>query len=175
MQPEFIFGSTTANSQQNNIFVGLMLLVAMGHALNMNFIHSLSKTINPFVNIFYTHVSLVFLNSFMCNLYPETPHLQGTLLGFAILLCALLITNLFTQYGIILANSIKPPSQVMPFGYVSVLLGFCADVYLFDTKFGILSIIGMILTSCGLLSGFLLATRSQPKEEKGSLGKIVEK
>ena len=63
-----------------------------------------------------------------------------------------------------LANSIKSPSLVMPLGYVGVLVGFTADIYLFGTTFTLLPIVGMILTSIGLLSGYLVNT-SKEKEE----------
>lgn len=45
---------------------------------------------------------------------------------------------------------------MMPFGYVGVATGFLADVYLFGISFTFLSVLGVFLTSGGLLSGFLL-------------------
>ena len=45
---------------------------------------------------------------------------------------------------------------MMPFGYVGVATGFIADVYLFGISFTFLSVLGVFLTSGGLLSGFLL-------------------
>ena len=51
----------------------------------------------------------------------------------------------------------------MPFGYVGVLVGFAADVYLFDTEFTLLPILGMILTSIGLLSGYLVNNGKENK------------
>ena len=53
----------------------------------------------------------------------------------------------------------------MPFGYASVIVSFWADVYLFDTVFSALPIIGMILTSAGLLSGYLKETNQQTDEK----------
>ena len=55
-----------------------------------------------------------------------------------------------------MANSLKKPSVMMPFGYVGVATGFLADIYLFDTSFTLLTFMGVVLTSGGLLSGFLL-------------------
>ena len=45
----------------------------------------------------------------------------------------------------------------MPLGYVCVIIGFLADVYLFDIDFGVLPILGILLTSAGLLSGYLVS------------------
>jgi hypothetical protein len=45
---------------------------------------------------------------------------------------------------------------MMPFGYVGVATGFIADIYLFDISFGFLAVVGIFLTSGGLLSGFLI-------------------
>ena len=43
----------------------------------------------------------------------------------------------------------------MPLGYASVVVGFWADVYLFGIEFTTLTVVGMFLTSAGLLSGYL--------------------
>ena len=43
----------------------------------------------------------------------------------------------------------------MPFGYVSVVAGFLADVFLFKTQFQFLAVVGMIFTSVGLLGEYL--------------------
>ena len=52
---------------------------------------------------------------------------------------------------------------MMPFGYVGVATGFIADIYLFDVSFNLLAVLGIFLTSGGLLSGFLLQ-----KEQKST-------
>ena len=44
----------------------------------------------------------------------------------------------------------------MPFGYVGVLISFLSDTIFFKIEFDFLSIIGMILTSVGLLSKYLI-------------------
>ena len=55
-----------------------------------------------------------------------------------------------------MANSMKKPSVMMPFGYVGVATGFLADVFIFDTSFTFITFMGVLMTSGGLLSGFLL-------------------
>ncbi len=66
------------------------------------------------------------------------------------------VSGFFAQNLIVLANTFKKPSTMMPFGYVGVATGFLADVYLFDISFTFLSVLGVFLTSGGLLSGFLI-------------------
>ena len=134
----------------------MTLVVAFGHAMNMHYIHSLAKKVNPFVNMWYSHIGFLFANSLMSNIYPFKLEQEGVILSLLLLIVLISIATVITQYGIILANSIKAPPLVMPFGYVSVLVGFCADVYLFETEFSLLPILGILLTSSGLLSGYLI-------------------
>lgn len=54
------------------------------------------------------------------------------------------------------ATSLKKPSHTMPFGYVTIVVTFLADLFIFRTRFDILQVIGIILTSVGLLSKFLV-------------------
>ena len=44
---------------------------------------------------------------------------------------ALLCIALVCQYMIYASNSLMKPSKVMPFGYLSVITSFLADLYIF--------------------------------------------
>ncbi len=55
-----------------------------------------------------------------------------------------------------MANSLIKPSKTMPLGYLTVAVGFVADVYLFGTRFTFFPIIGILLTSAGLLTDLLV-------------------
>lgn len=44
----------------------------------------------------------------------------------------------------------------MPFGYISIVVAFISDIVFFDASFDWISILGMILTSAGLLSKLLV-------------------
>ena len=57
---------------------------------------------------------------------------------------------------------------MMPFGYFGVAIGFLADMYLFDTSFTFVMIVGVFLTSGGLLSGYLIQ-----KDKMG--GEVMQK
>ena len=78
-------------------------------------------------------------------------------LMLTIQLIGIAITGYCAQFLIIKANSIAKPSIVMPFGYVSVTFGFFADVFLFNTSFTLISVVGMILTSAGLMTEYLMS------------------
>ncbi len=60
------------------------------------------------------------------------------------------------QYCFFLSTSIIKPSKIMPFGYVTILLGFIGDIYFFEYKFTPLPIVGMLLTSSGLLGDYIV-------------------
>lgn len=92
------------------------------------------------------------LNSFE----PKVMNYADFNMNFVLLVVAVGLIGALSQNLIFLANSLKKPSMMMPFGYVGVAAGFLADVYLFDTSFSFLMILGVFLTSGGLLSGFLL-------------------
>ena len=48
------------------------------------------------------------------------------------------------------------PSKTMPFGYLGIIVGFTADILYFKVQFDFISILGMFLTSIGLLSKLIL-------------------
>ena len=134
-----------------------MLLSASANALNLHFVHGLSKSIHPFVNMFYSHVGFLILNSLMCNLQPATLDPNDVTPTFLLLIAGIIVFAFITQFLNYLANALLRPSLVMPLGYVCVVVGFLSDVYLFGTDFGILPVLGILMTSAGLLSGYLVS------------------
>ena len=54
------------------------------------------------------------------------------------------------------ASRMKKPSKVLPFCYVAIIFSFIGDIYLFDIDFDVISVVGMMMTSSGLLSKFLI-------------------
>ena len=162
IQPEFIFGESAGSSSRSEyftVFVACMILVALGHATNMHLIFTLSKKakVHPFINLYYSHLGHVFVNGIMNNFYPKTIPSSSFTFGMVLTVLAVTVSTLIAQGGIVLASSIKSPSLVMPFGYVGVLVGFVADRVLFGTSFTLLPILGILMTSSGLLSGYLLS------------------
>ena len=49
------------------------------------------------------------------------------------------------------AIMLKKPSFIMPFGYITIVVGTVLDYFLFDQAVDWLVIIGMMLTSSGLM------------------------
>jgi len=77
-----------------------------------------------------------------------------------LILMGIVVTCFLAQLLVFLANIVKKPSSMMPFGYVAVLVGFLAYLYLFNITFNLTAVVGIMLTSAGLLSEFL-KNRSQ--------------
>ena len=50
----------------------------------------------------------------------------------------------------------EKPSTTMPLGYAGVVMGFFIDIFYFKEDFNWLMIIGIVLTSVGLLSKWCL-------------------
>lgn len=72
VQPEFIFGESSAPKIEGYYFyVGLMLMSALGNALNMHFIHGLAKKIEPLVNILYSHIGFITISSVLASMHPQ--------------------------------------------------------------------------------------------------------
>lgn len=142
-----------------------MLFSAFGYALNMLLIHILAKAVTPSLNIHQSNIGFLLMSSLLCSFTPN--HLESTDITFKLVLelLAIVVIGYMTQFLIIRANSIKKPSYVMPFGYVSVVAGFLADIFLFKTQFSFLAIVGMALTSVGLLGEYL---KSRDKVELSS-------
>jgi drug/metabolite transporter (DMT)-like permease len=169
VQPEFMFAEKEFSPKldgKHAMFIGLMLLVSLFHGVNMHFIHHLAKRIHPFLNIYYYHLGLLLSNGILCNLYPKTVPPDAVDLKLLLGLAGMVATGIVAQYGITLANSINKPSTV-PFGYLSVMVGFSADILLFGVEFNMLQVVGMLLASSGLLSGFFYEQKE--KEERGSV------
>jgi len=66
------------------------------------------------------------------------------------------VSALLCQYMIFASNSLMKPSRVMPFGYISVIVSFVADIYIFKAEFNFLAVLGILLTSLGLIGKYLL-------------------
>ena len=130
----------------------LMIMAALAHAFNLHFIHGLSTQVNTFVNMHYSHMGFIATNGILCNLAPRKMEMEDVSWWLVGMLAGIVVTGFLAQLLVFMANIIQKPSKMMPFGYVSVIAGFYADLYLFGTNFDLLPIIGMILTSVGLLS-----------------------
>ena len=62
----------------------------------------------------------------------------------------------------------------MPFSYVSIIVGFLADLYLFGSSFTFLSIVGILLTSSGLVGKFLIEKYESAKDNQETTVKTVK-
>lgn len=136
-----------------------MFISAFTFALNLHFIHKMAGKIHPFVNSQYSQVAFLFLNGILSQFTSKRIGIEDISIFFIGIMCLLTFSTLSAQYLIVMANNIKQPSLMMPFGYISIMVGFTADLYLFQTDFTFFSILGIILTSSGLLSGYLVTKK----------------
>jgi hypothetical protein len=60
-----------------------------------------------------------------------------------------------TQYFLAKAAYLCSPALIMPFSYISVIVGFVIDILLFDAQYTWLMMIGMVMASIGLFSKFV--------------------
>lgn len=65
------------------------------------------------------------------------------------------IAGFSTQTLIFLTNSLAKPSLMMPLGYVGVFISIVADLWVFEVPLSLLTLAGIVLTSGGLLGGYL--------------------
>ena len=136
-------------------YVLLMIFSAIGLACNMLLVHVIAKDLPPIVNLHQSNLGYVLASGTLCSFTPHRVAMEEVTWVLVLIMMGIVLTGFFTQFFIIKANSLAKPSLVMPFGYVSVAIGFLADVILFGTQFTGLAIFGMIMTSAGLLGNIL--------------------
>lgn len=145
-------------------YVLMMLFSAAGLACNMLLVHIIAKDIPPIVNLHQSNLGYVLASGTLCSFTPHQVPFEEVSWLLLLVLAGIVLAGFFTQLFIIKANSLAKPSIVMPFGYVSVAVGFLADVLLFGTQFTTLTVVGMVLTSAGLMGNFL-SEKFEKKEE----------
>ena len=133
-----------------------MLASAVGYAGNLMLIHIIASEVPPIVNLHQSNLGFIFMSGILCSFNQEKQlEMESFTFELILVIIGVSITGFLTQLLIIRANSYARPSLVMPFGYVSVACGFLADVFLFGTSFTLLAVVGMTLTSAGLLGSYL--------------------
>lgn len=110
-----------------------MLFSAVANALNMHFIYLLAKRLDPAINIFYSYLGFLASSGLLSAHYPSKLTAEKLDLTFFMLIFGIAGTGFFLQNLIIMANSLKKPSLMMPFGYLGVVTGLLADLYIFET------------------------------------------
>ena len=61
-----------------------------------------------------------------------------------------------SQYTRASAMMLAKPSYVAPFGYFGLIAAVCIDIFIFKSTFNIFTIIGIFLTSIGLLANLFI-------------------
>jgi drug/metabolite transporter (DMT)-like permease len=68
----------------------------------------------------------------------------------------LVILAFLAQYFKVKSVYMCSPALIMPFNYLTVILGLLIDLIVFDSHYNWMIIMGMALASCGLLSKFIM-------------------
>ena len=105
------------------------------------------------------------LTGLLSNLQP--PYIDASKISLQLLFAFVLVVilALLAQYMIFAATSLKEPSHTMPLGYLSIVIGFLADIIFFKVEFNSYTVAGMLLTSAGLLSKLFLADTRKEKSQ----------
>jgi drug/metabolite transporter (DMT)-like permease len=67
----------------------------------------------------------------------------------------MVLLGFMAQYFLAKATFLCSPALIMPFSYISVIIGFVIDILLFDAQYTWLMMIGMIMACIGLFSKFV--------------------
>lgn len=68
----------------------------------------------------------------------------------------LVIATFLCRATITRAISLKKASLIMPFGYISIVFAVISDVLLFKTRVDFVTVVGMLLTSLGLIGKLII-------------------
>jgi drug/metabolite transporter (DMT)-like permease len=165
MQPDFLFHNTAIAIPNYQVLSLMVIVGAVCFSITMIYIHDIGKKLSSIVNLHYSYIGHMFLTAVIGNFDNPVVDFSEIDPTFVLAFCGLVLSALLTQYMIFAATALKKPSKTMPFGYVAIVTTFTADVWLFGITFDFLQIIGMVLTSVGLLSKFLIGDEPRPKSE----------
>lgn len=170
LQPEFLFPRETGRIVENFEFLSMMVIVAaFCFSMSMVYVHEQGKNISTVVNLHYSYVSHMLLTGLLSNMDPPSIDASQITLALVFAFVMVVILALLAQYMIFAATSLKEPSYTMPLGYLSIVIGFLADIIFFKVEFNYYTVIGMLLTSAGLLSKLFLADTRKDNTQGGSI------
>lgn len=138
-----------------------MMFSAVLIGLGMIFIHDSAKKVSTVINLHYSYMGHMFMSSLFANFNKPVIEFNRFNLFYAFMFFGVVISGLISQYMIFASNSLMKPSMVMPFGYVSVITSFMADLYIFEAEFNFLAVMGILLTSMGLIGKYLLEKQAK--------------
>jgi len=135
---------------------------AIGFAMASIYIHDQAKIVPRSVNLHYSYYGHILLASLFSQYSHPIIIFESISVYHVFLFVCMIAMSLLFQNLLFLAVSLQKPSNILPFGYCGVLVSFLADVYYFHTSFSLLSVVGMLLTSIGLLGK--LFTHQEPAQ-----------
>jgi drug/metabolite transporter (DMT)-like permease len=122
----------------------------------MTYLHDLQGRVPGTIALQYFYIGQCLFNSVAMMFESVDLKAKSLDLNFYFYLFGLTITAYLTQNFMTRAIMLKKPSFIMPLGYITIILSTIMDFFLFGNSFSMLSIVGMLLTSSGLLVKLLI-------------------
>ena len=153
LQPPFLFSGTSSHYSLQTVSVsGLALLGAFSQAMNLVYLHQQAVFIPSSISLQYTYLIRIFTMALLAYWLGSGVSLELITLHHAMIFILFLFFSFMGQLLLYMANSLESPSKIMPFGYIGVIAGLLSDIFLFDESFNWLMLLGIALTSIGLLT-----------------------
>lgn len=132
----------------------LPIVAAFLHSYSMFVMHELKNRAPANITLQYFYIVQTFftglLQNFQQSSVPDPIPAQFYISLVGMVFCAFSTQNLTTR-----AIYLKKASLILPFGYVSILVSGIVDI-MSGVSFDFLTVIGMMMTSLGLLSKLIL-------------------
>ena len=132
------------------------LASAFTNSISMSYLHDLQGKVSSTIALHYFYIGQCIFNSLAMMFEEQDLTAKNIDLHFYIYMFGLVISAYLTQNFNTRAIMLKKPSYIMPLGYITIILSSVMDFLLFGNSFGTLSILGMFLTSSGLLAKLLI-------------------
>ena len=159
LQPEFIFGQNTIPVEQYPFYL-LAFFSAVTASFSAILLHKLKDTTDKNVALQYNYFfqSGVGYFIYMTTTAGPPPEMYSSADILKTILSIIFIAFIafLTQITRITAIFLEKPSNIMPFGYAGIIGSLLVDLYIFDTNLNSLAIIGILMTSVGLLGKFVM-------------------
>jgi drug/metabolite transporter (DMT)-like permease len=156
IQPDFLFGQSNESYSQYRYLMFFSLAAAFTSSIAKTYLHDMQGKIPGTVVLQYFYIGQCFFNSVAMMFQEEDPNALSLDWNFFLNIFLLTLSAYFTQMFSTRALLLKKPSYIMPLSYISIVLSAITDFLLFGNSFSTLSIIGMFLTSSGLLVKILI-------------------
>lgn len=152
IKPAFLFGDAITWPL---ILLILPVVGAFCNSFSMLYLHELKGKVSNLIALQYFYIAQTFVTGTLQNF--QTMKISRKIdHNFVLAVAGLVMFAYCTQNLITRAIYLKKASYIMPFGYISIVVAFISDIVFFSANFDWVSIVGMLMTSAGLLSKLIV-------------------